>query len=405
MVESLSTTSHRSPETLPREEHGDFWNGHLQSDLPAGVLFQASVYDGTEESEENWAEALGLAHSRIPLQLAAHESRREPQRLVAESVRKGLDRLTLQRVDPARSVLYQAGPPTSWNLDFHGRCRVGRTSFGTDRIPDGWAERCNAMDEVWVPSEFNRDTFSGSGVDARKIRVMHTGVDTRLFCPGLQPLEIPSARAFNFLSVASAERRTGIDVLLRAYLQEFKSNEDVALILNIPRGQDFLSEPTAELMFFIESELGVRIENTPTILFLYAPLSQLDFARLYASADAFVFPSRAEAQGRSCLEAMASGLPVIATRWGGTTEFLDDRNSFQLEMEGLLPVSCENEFVAGHRWAEPSVDHLRQRMREAFANSSEARKRAEQGRKDAVERWDWNVVIPQWAREFRGLYE
>jgi glycosyltransferase involved in cell wall biosynthesis len=131
-------------------------------------------------------------------------------------VRRALERLTLQRLDPARSVLYHAGTPTSWNLDFYGRSRVGRTAFGTDHIPDGRAERCNALDEIWGPNEFNRETFTASGVDAQKVRVLRTGVDTQRFRPGLQPLDIPHARGFNFLSVTDGRKQYGTDVLLRA---------------------------------------------------------------------------------------------------------------------------------------------------------------------------------------------
>lgn len=405
MIENLTTTPQRSPETVLGEDREDFWAEHLQPDLPAGIVFQASVYDGTEQSDESWAVALGLAQSQLRVQLVPLSPHDNSQRFLRDSLRPRLERLTHCRVDLAKSILFHSGTPTSWNLDFFGRCRVGRTTFGTDRIPDGWAERCNAMDEVWVPSEFDRETFASSGVDARKIRVIRTGVDTRLFRPGLQPLDIPHTRTFNFLSVTSAQRRSGTDVLLRAYLREFKRDEDVALVLNISEGQNFTADPVAEIAFFIETELGVRIENTPTILFLGAPLSHADRSRLYASANAFVLPSRAEACGRSCLEALASGLPVIATRWGGASESLNDDNSFQLEIERLVPASAEDELVAGHRWAEPSVDHLRQLMREVFTNSQEARKRAEQARKDAAEHWDWSVVIPQWVDEFRRLYE
>ena len=85
-----------------------------------------------------------------------------------------MDELIARRLDLARSVLYQASAPTAWNLDFYGRYRVGRATFGTDRIPDGWVERCNALDELWLPSDFHRETFTASGVDARKIRVIHS---------------------------------------------------------------------------------------------------------------------------------------------------------------------------------------------------------------------------------------
>jgi glycosyltransferase involved in cell wall biosynthesis len=51
-------------------------------------------------------------------------------------------------------------------------------------------------------------------------------------------------------------------------------------------------------------------------------LGGLDLAHAYASADAFVFPSANETFGNVVLEAMASGLPVIAARSGGPLDFV-----------------------------------------------------------------------------------
>jgi glycosyltransferase involved in cell wall biosynthesis len=200
-------------------------------------------------------------------------------------------------------------------------------------------------------------------------------------------------------------RQCGTDVLLRAYLQEFTPDDDVALLLRISSHKGSLTDPQAELTFFIETELNIRIESTPTIILLDAALSPADLARLYTSTNAYVLPSRGDAWGRSCLEALASGLPVIATNWGGASEFLTEGNSFPIAVEEVVPASCEDELVAGHRWAEPSVDHLRQRMREVFSNSSEVQTRAAQGRREVVEHWDWSIVMPEWVQEFRRLCE
>jgi glycosyltransferase involved in cell wall biosynthesis len=402
MIETLSRKSHQGLQSMPAPSNEPSSAANLSHVLPAGIVFQASI-DGAENVEDNCAEALGLAQSQIPLRLVPLETVEGAPSLLSERARKALEQLTLQRVDLARSVLYQAGPAASWSLDFHGHSRVGRTAFCTDRIPDGWAERCNAMDEVWVPSDFNRQTFINAGVQSEKLRVLRTGVDTGLFCPGLQPLDVPHARAFNFLSLSHTGQQWGTDVLLRAYVREFNEDEDVALLLRILHARDSSADSEARLTFFIENDLRTALEQTPTIVLLDAPLSHTDRARLYASANAFVFPSRGESWGRACLEALASGLPVIATQWGGASEFLHDANSYPVAVEEIVPASCEDEFVAGHRWAEPSVDDLRRQMRQVFTNSREAQKRAAQGRCDAIEHWDWSNVIPAWAQEFRRL--
>ena len=42
--------------------------------------------------------------------------------------------------------------------------KVGRTMFEADQLPQHLVEHCNLFDEIWVPSEFNRQTFAASGV-------------------------------------------------------------------------------------------------------------------------------------------------------------------------------------------------------------------------------------------------
>ncbi|KAL6077689.1 Glycosyl transferase family 1 protein-like, variant 2 [Balamuthia mandrillaris] len=104
--------------------------------------------------------------------------------------------------------------------------RVGRTMFETDRIPDGWAERCNDMDEIWVPTEFHRRTFAANGVKPEKLHVLPQSVNSTFFDPAkaerddgkLDELLLPAASfgaawkdvdrsAFRFFSSFKWERR------------------------------------------------------------------------------------------------------------------------------------------------------------------------------------------------------
>jgi glycosyltransferase involved in cell wall biosynthesis len=62
--------------------------------------------------------------------------------------------------------------------------------------------------------------------------------------------------------------------------------------------------------------------GTPTHFVGY--LQGLELASAYASADAFIFPSRTETLGLVLLEAMAAGCPVIAARSGGIPDIVTD---------------------------------------------------------------------------------
>lgn len=370
-----------------------------------GVLFQGIVYGGTGYAEECWVIAAALAESGVPVQLVPIGPQADSMRLLPSCARNSLERLSRQRVDLAQSVLYQHAMAYLWNLGVYGRIRVGRTMFETDRIPDGWVERCNALDEVWVPTEFNRRTFAETGVKAWKLRVVRAGVDTELFRPDTKPLNIPQTRSFNFLSVFDVQPRKGSDLLLRAYLSEFKEDEDVALILKISQHSDQSTDPVAQISYFIEKQVGLRLEKCPLILLLNRYLSQADMAALYATADAFVLPTHGEGYGRPLMEALASELPVIATRWSGQLDFMREENSYLIDIERLVPASTEEEIFAGHLWAQPSIDHLRQLMRRVFSDRAEADKRARQGRKDMIANWDWGITAPLWVDEFRKLLE
>jgi glycosyltransferase involved in cell wall biosynthesis len=374
-------------------------------DSVAGVVLHASFEDGSEAAEETRAIASRLARSDLPVQVVARDAANPTRRRVFEPQRKMFERLVAQRLDLAGSVLYQAGPPTGWNLDFYGRYRVGRTAFGTDRIPDGWAERCNAMDELWLPSEFHRETFAASGVDGRKIRVVSSGVDAGTFRPGRERIEIPHARSFRFLAFTDGYLHSGADVIVRAFVEEFAAGEDVALILCNSTGCDNVQRPAlqSELLSFIEIDLDRRLEEIPAVIFLNGALGTDERARLIASSQAFVNALRADPTGRECLEALASEVPIIATDWGSVRGFLTIQNSFLVEASDVVPANVENELIAGHRWAEPNRDQLRRLMREVFTDRREAMRRAEQGRRDVLERFEWSVVFPQWAREFRRL--
>ncbi|MGH9400998.1 MAG: glycosyltransferase [Terriglobia bacterium] len=375
-----------------------------QAKILPGVLFRGLIYGGSGYGEENWMEALGLTNHQIPVQLLPLGESFDEKGLLPGPSRQKLKSLQRQLVDLPKSVIYQASPANAWDLDLSGRYRVGRTMFETDRIPLGFLDRCNAMDEVWLPSRFNMETFAASGVDERKLRLVPPGVDIELFRPGSNPLPIPQKRGFNFLSIFDWQMRKGYDALLRAYLREFKPDDDVALILKVSQMNDTARDLEAEINFFIEREVGVPLQKTPPIILIKQFSPQAEMSALYAAADCFVLPTRGEGYGRPYLEALACQLPVIATNWSGQMDFLNAGNSYLIESKlTTVPKTIDLELFMGHRWAEPDHEHLSHLMREVLSGREEAARKADRGRQDMLRDYDWSVVIPRWVNEFERL--
>jgi alpha-1,6-mannosyltransferase len=108
---------------------------------------------------------------------------------------------------------------------------------------------------------------------------------------------------------------------------------------------------------------------------------QRQLARLLASCDVLVHPGDCETFGLIVLEAMACGLPVVATNRGGVAELVDAET-------GIL--------------AEPNhVDSLAGAIEAIFRRDMERMGHA--ARRKAVERYDWNEILPQVLGRYEAL--
>ena len=87
------------------------------------------------------------------------------------------------------------------------------------------------LDEIWVPSNYVKELYVRSGIPEKLVQIIPWGVDTALFNPDTQPAKLKTQKRFKFLFVGGTIYRKGIDVLLKAYLQSFSSDDDVCLVI------------------------------------------------------------------------------------------------------------------------------------------------------------------------------
>jgi glycosyltransferase involved in cell wall biosynthesis len=267
------------------------------------------------------------------------------------------------------------GIPGMFGPDPDAAVNILRTTFETDRIPVDWLPHLKQFDEVWVFSEENARAFRQGGAAPEQLRIVPSAVDTDVFKPAGTKHSLPEATKdrFVFLSSFDWQLRKGWDVLLRAYCQSFSAEDDVALLLKVTtlhhQPLDWITEQVNSIL----REFGDSMESRPDIVLWIEDLSQAEMAAVYRASDAFVLPTRGEGWGRPYMEAMACGLPVIATRGSGQMAFLTEKNSVLVEstLTDVDEVAArEIPVYEGHQWWEPDLDGLRKALRKVRDDSA-----------------------------------
>ncbi len=284
---------------------------------------------------------------------------------------------------------------------FGGRKRIGYTVFETEVLSPPAIHQLKQLDQVWVPTQWGRQVLLQSGLAESSVQVVPEGVDTSLFHPNTLPYpELGALNGFRFLSVGKWEARKGVQELLRAFDQAFGPNDSVYLVVY------FLSEVRALKGINVRMEIDrMGLKNRDKIIIIETPLAAgADMARLYRSCDAYVSASKAEGWGLPIMEAMASGLPVIAPFYSGPTEYLTPENSYPLPITELEPVYCpiffQNKGEFG-RWAKIDVQALAERMRHLFTHQEEAKQTGLQAAQDVQKNWTWHRAAEQACRHLK----
>jgi glycosyltransferase involved in cell wall biosynthesis len=157
-------------------------------------------------------------------------------------------------------------------------------------------------------SEATRDYLLDEGI--KRIRVWPQGVDNRLFHPSRASREWreklsggrPKARILLYVGRLAPEK--GLERLKTAV--SGAPNTCLAIVGQGP----------------IQKDLEREFAGTPT--HFTGLLTGDDLAAAYASADLFVFPSTTETLGMAMIEALSSGLPVVAARSGAVHEIISE---------------------------------------------------------------------------------
>ncbi|KAK9820019.1 hypothetical protein WJX72_005207 [[Myrmecia] bisecta] len=234
-------------------------------------------------------------------------------------------------------------------------------------IPKEWVQPLNDADEIWVPSQYNKDSYTRNGVKESAIRVVRHGIENTKFDVLVDTYNLPTKKSFRILFNGGMLPRKGIDVLLTAYSKEFTPDDDVVLVIHSVYGDEF----KVHQIFAMQKD-----PRAPEVIFLREEMSELNLTSLYKSASVYVSPYRSEGFGITVLEAMACGIPVVVTGFGPSLELCTDSvcSFIQSSPAACLLPPCGDMTVFGKptvlqpAWVEPSAASLARQLRTAYNN-------------------------------------
>jgi len=220
-------------------------------------------------------------------------------------------------------------------------------------------------------------------VSRDKVKLVHNGVDTNFFKPVSYDFKMEARVKLGIsgdpviLYVGHLGIRKGLQFLIRA-VPKIVERFPLAKFVLLGGTPSFLGKRDYRQVW---SELTGKLGVSKNIVFA-GEVRHRNVREYYAAADVFVFPTLYEGLAKALLEAMACGLPVVATNTGGNPDVITDGNN------GLL--------------VEPGdVEGLASALTSLLLSPRLAKKLGKNARDTVKKHFTWRIA----AEKIMGVYE
>jgi len=293
-----------------------------------------------------------------------------------------------------------------YDLDkFKGKFKIAYNVWESTRQPEHFFEYLLKFDQLWVPSEWQKQVTIEQGYPAEKIFVVPEAVDSTIFFPDKNKRILPEYKdnRFKFIVFGRWDYRKSTKELIQTFLKTFDKDEPVDLIMSVDNPY------SVDGMKSTQERLDKYNLNDPRIKFLDFP-SREDYINYLKNGHVFLSCARSEGWNLPLIEALACGTPSIYSDWGAQLQFAKGKGH-PVKMIGEKPVDDSQTYGLGKpssvsnygevsqvsvlgNFGEPDFDDLSKVMRDVYTHYWEYKGKALRDSKLVVEEFSWeNAAI------------
>jgi glycosyltransferase involved in cell wall biosynthesis len=207
--------------------------------------------------------------------------------------------------------------------DFHTNFHAYSRHYGAAwlaRPVAAWLRRFhNRCDCTMVPTAEMAGDLTGLGFE--RLRVVGRGVNARVFSPERRRAEL------------RAQWGAGDDTPVALCVSRFAPEKNFPLVIEAYEAMR-RANPATKLVLVGDGPMLAELRRANAGSVIAGRLVNGELSAHYASADVFLFPSESETFGNVTLEAMASGLAVVAYRYAAARQHLEHGRSALLAERG-----------------------------------------------------------------------
>lgn len=282
--------------------------------------------------------------------------------------------------------------------------KIGHWVWEMGHIPPAWRHDFSSVDRIWAPSGYCADLFANEGeapvdIVPYTVPLPETHVSDERKTRLRATLGVPARNrvilyAFDGSSYLIRKNPTA---LVRAFSSSGLAKAGWSLVLKTKHLFDRPAEGRA---------LETLVAGTSGVVLINASMSAADMADLSALCDIYASTHCSEGFGLTIAEAMAAGKPVVATDFGGSTQFLDASCGYPVRADAWTLEDDFGHYTKGGQWARIDETALADALRQAAQAIERGDTRiGEAARARVADSLSYEAIGALIARSFRSVVE